>query len=132
METLARACQQQDVRSISGTPSWLLIFFERLLALRPDRPDRLHAVFPRLELVVHGGVNFTPYQHQFAELLRGSFAELREVYPASEGFFTIADRGSGTGMRLIVDNARERRSPQGPSFKACGASRLGAEMGMYL
>ncbi len=104
VEKLARACQQQDIRAISGTPSWLLIFFERLFASRADTPGHLNEVFPSLELLVHGGVNFTPYQYQFAELLRGSFAELREVYPASEGFFAIADRGSGTGMRLIVDN----------------------------
>ena len=49
-------------------------------------------------------MNFTPYQHQFTDLLQRSSAELREVYPASEGFFAIADRASGTGMRLIVDN----------------------------
>jgi hypothetical protein len=104
VEKLARACQRQDIRSISGTPSWLLIFFERLFASRADIPAGLHEVFPNLELLVHGGVNFTPYQHQFTELLRDSSAELREVYPASEGFFAIADRGSGTGMRLIVDN----------------------------
>ena len=104
IETLARACQQQDVRAISGTPSWLLIFFERLLALHPKRPTSLHAVLPDLELLVHGGVNFAPYQREFAELLRDSHAELREVYPASEGFFAIADRGAGEGMRLIVDN----------------------------
>ncbi len=104
VEKLAHACQQQDIRAISGTPSWLLIFFERLFALSVDMPARLHDVFPNLELLVHGGVNFMPYQHQFTELLRGSSAELREVYPASEGFFAIADRGSGAGMRLNVDN----------------------------
>jgi hypothetical protein len=104
VEKLARACRDEDIHAISGTPSWLLIFFERLFALYPDRPGRLHRVFPNLELVVHGGVNFTPYQHQFEELLEGGHAELREVYPASEGFFAIADRRAGEGMRLIVDN----------------------------
>jgi hypothetical protein len=100
VEKLARACQQEDIRAISGTPSWLAIFFERLLAQHPG----LGKVFPNLELLVHGGVNFAPYRHRFAELLRGSRAELREVYPASEGFFAIADRGPGEGMRLMVDN----------------------------
>lgn len=104
IEQLARSCQNEDVRAISGTPSWLLIFFQRLFALCPGSPGRLHDVFPNLELLIHGGVNFAPYQHQFTELLRGGHAELREVYPASEGFFAVADRGSGEGMRLIVDN----------------------------
>ncbi len=38
------------------------------------------------------------------ELLRGTRAELREVYPASEGFVAITDRGPGDGMRLQLDN----------------------------
>lgn len=104
IERLARACLDEDIRAVSGTPSWLLIFFHRLLALRSSNAQRLQAVFPKLELLVHGGVNFTAYWGQFAELLRASRAELREVYPASEGFFAIADRGSGDGMRLLVDN----------------------------
>lgn len=104
VEKLAVACQNEDIRVISGTPSWLLIFFERLFAMRAASSQRLHEVFPNLELLVHGGVNFAPYQHQFEELLHGGHAELREVYPASEGFFALADRNSGEGMRLIVDN----------------------------
>ena len=101
VERLARACRDEDIRVISGTPSWLLIFFHRLLA--PDS-GTLHHVIPNLELLVHGAVNFDAYKLQFAELLRGSRAELREVYPASEGFVAIADRGSGDGMRLLTDN----------------------------
>jgi hypothetical protein len=104
VDKLAQACQGEDIRAISGTPSWLLIFFERLFAARPTARRRLYEVFPKLELLVHGGVNFAPYQRQFAELLEGSHAELREVYPASEGFFAIADRSPGEGMRLITDN----------------------------
>lgn len=96
---LARACRDEDIRAISGTPSWLIIFFAQLLEAR----GRLHDVFSNLELLVHGGVNFAAYRRQFEELLQGGRAELREVYPASEGFFAVADRGPGEGMRLIAD-----------------------------
>jgi hypothetical protein len=92
-----------DVRSISGTPSWLLLFFDSLAALRPDAPPRLASWYPDLELLVHGGINFAPYRRRFEALLQGSHAELREVYPASEGFVAIADRGPGEGMRLLLD-----------------------------
>jgi len=104
IERLATACLGQDIRTITGTPSWLLIFFERLFALRREWSGDLRRFFPNLELLVHGGVNFAPYRQRFEELLSGSHAELREVYPATEGFFAIADRGSGEGMRLILDN----------------------------
>ena len=65
---------------------------------------RLVSLFPNLELITHGGINFAPYETAFNDLLEGSHAELREVYAASEGFIAVADRGSGEGMRLLLDN----------------------------
>lgn len=95
---------KEDIRNIAGTPSWLLIFFERLFALEREREPLLSAFFPNLELITHGGVNFAPYRPQFDALLKGSHAETREVYAASEGFIAAADRGPGEGMRLVADN----------------------------
>jgi hypothetical protein len=100
---IAEAALDADLRTIGGTPSWLLILFDRIAALRPHSDRRLAALFPNLELLVHGGVNFAPYRAMFRDLLRGSHAETREVYPASEGFMAIADRGDGEGLRLILD-----------------------------
>ena len=90
------------VTSLSGTPSWMLLFFQELARLRPGA--RAAELYPALELVVHGGVGFAPYRAAFADWLAGSHAETREVYPASEGFIAIADRGDGEGMRLLLDN----------------------------
>lgn len=104
IERIARAVLAEDIRTITGTPSWLLIFFERLFQLRPEAGGRLAALFPNLELLVHGGVSFAPYRRRFEALLEGGHAELREVYPASEGFIALADRGPADGLRLIVDN----------------------------
>lgn len=103
MARLAPASLEAQITSVSGTPSWLLIFFDALHALRPDLPHRLASYYPDLELVVHGGIGFEPYQRQFEALLEGSHAELREVYAASEGFIATADRGSGEGMRVNLD-----------------------------
>ncbi len=94
----------EDIRTIGGTPSWLLLFFQRLRELRPGSTGRLVDYYPNLELLAHGGVNFAPYRRQFEALLAGSRAETREVYPASEGFVAIADRGPGQGLRLLLDN----------------------------
>jgi hypothetical protein len=101
---IARDIVRQDITSIAGTPSWLLVFFERLFAAYPERAETLAAFFPRLELVIHGGVNFAPYRDSFAELLNGAHAETREVYAASEGFIASADLGPGEGMRLMADS----------------------------
>jgi hypothetical protein len=104
VDRLARQSLEENIRAISGTPNWLLILFDKLAELRPHREPRLRNYYPALELLVHGGVDFKPYAKRFAELLEGSRAELREVYPASEAFIAIADRGPGEGLRLIVDN----------------------------
>lgn len=101
---LAARSLQEDIRTIGGTPSWLLLFFEALHRLRPETSGRLAGYFPHLELLVHAGVNFAPYRTRFEALLAGSRAETREAYPASEGFMAVADRGPGEGMRLLLDN----------------------------
>jgi hypothetical protein len=104
IDKVARLSLEESIRAISGTPNWLLILFDKLAELRPSEEPRLRNYYPELDLVVHGGVDFKPYAKRFMELLEGSRAELREVYPASEAFIAIADRGPGEGLRLIVDN----------------------------
>jgi GH3 auxin-responsive promoter len=104
IEKLAHLSWRMDIRAISGTPSWLLLFFAKLVELRPELPHRLASYYRNLELLIHGGTHFAPYLKQFSELLEGSKAEMREVYPASEGFIAVADRGHGQGLRLITDN----------------------------
>lgn len=101
---LAERSLAEDIRSLSGVPSWMLILFGKLAELRPDLPPTITSWYPKLEMLVHGGVNFQPYLDQFTQLLEGSDAELREVYPASEGFIAVADRGFGEGLRLVLDH----------------------------
>jgi len=96
----------QDVRVIAGTPSWLLIFFERLFCAEAGTRGRgLPVFFPNLEkLIIHGGVNFAPTVSDSRRCWRAAHAEHSEVYPASEGFIAAADRGPAEGLRLISDN----------------------------
>ncbi len=102
MEEIGRASIGQPIRTIAGTPSWLLLFFERMRAITGR--TRLIDLYPGLEMIAHGGVAFAPYRQAFADWLEGSGAELREVYPASEGFVALADRGPGEGLRMLLDN----------------------------
>ena len=104
IERLSLESLKAEIRMISGVPSWLLIILKRLGELVPESEGRLSKIYPNLELLVHGGVNFAPYLSAFKQLLEGSHAELREVYPASEGFIAVADRGSGEGLRMVLDH----------------------------
>ncbi|MCU0893985.1 MAG: GH3 auxin-responsive promoter family protein [Rhodospirillales bacterium] len=76
-----------------------MLFFDRLRQAAGSDDPRLAALYPKLELLIHGGVGFAPYRARFARLLEGGSAETREVYPASEGF----DLGPDDGLRLQVD-----------------------------
>lgn len=101
VERLAADAPNHDIRLIGGTPSWLLLLFERMAELHGGD---LAAWFPNLEMLVHGGVDFTPYRARFEDMLAGTHAELREVYAASEGFIAMADQGPADGMRLMLDS----------------------------
>lgn len=99
-DAISQAIKGQDIRIIGGMPSWLLIFLERFSG---EQEGLIHRLFPNLELFVHGGVKFDPYKKQYEKLLTGSKAEFREIYPASEAFMAVADRGYGEGLRLCLD-----------------------------
>jgi hypothetical protein len=104
IEVFARASLSEDIRMISGVPAWMMIFFDALKRIAPNGKAGVASVYSNLEMVVHGGVNFSPYLDRFRDILAGSHAELREVYPASEGFIAIADRGFGDGLRMNLDH----------------------------
>ena len=97
LTALAEETPAAAVRVLTGTPSWLLVLLERLAARQGGSPP-----LPGLELLVHGGVAWAPYRERIAPFLPPG-CSTREVYPASEGFVAIADRGSGEGMRLNLD-----------------------------
>lgn len=104
IEGMAKACLKNKITSLSGVPSWMLIFLDSFSQYAPHYDGTIKSIFPDLELIIYGGVNFAPYQEQFMKRLSGLSVDLREVYPASEGFIAIADRGVGEGLRLIADN----------------------------
>lgn len=92
----------QDIRILGGTPSWLLYLIERQKN-RAGSHLSSRRLYPNLELLVHGGVNFKPYRERFVDFLDG-IGETREVYPASEGFIAVQDETPEAGLRLTTDN----------------------------
>jgi hypothetical protein len=104
VDAFAKASLKEDIRMISGVPAWMMIFFDALKKIAPGGEAGIAKIYQNLEMVVHGGVNFNPYIDRFKDILSGSKSELREVYPASEGFIAIADRGFGDGLRMNLDH----------------------------
>jgi hypothetical protein len=92
---------KQDMRLISGIPSWVQMYFEMLL--EKTGKQTIKEIFPNFELFVFGGVNFAPYKSRCAELI-GEEIPTIELYPASEGFLAYQDSQQAEGLRLNVNS----------------------------
>lgn len=100
-DRIARETLCEDVRSLSGVPSWMLSVLLRVLEL--SGAGSLDEVWPHLEVFFHGGIAFTPYRHQYEELIRSLRMHYMETYNASEGFFGIQNDPSDAAMLLMLD-----------------------------
>ena len=100
VELIANHTIEEDVRVISGVPSWMLVILHKVIAVTGKR--YIDDVWPNFELIVHGGVNFSPYVRQFQSLFRKPINYL-EVYNASEGFFAVQDSSERDDMLLMLD-----------------------------
>ena len=92
----------EDLRSLSGVPTWTLVLFRQLL----ERTKREHLldVFPNFELYIHGGVSFTPYREQFEQFFPSDKVQFWGAYNASEGFFAGQLENDRDDFTLFLDN----------------------------
>jgi len=100
IEAMSTTSMREDVASLAGVPSWMMVLLERVLDISGKK--HIIDVWPNLELYMHGGVNFDPYRAQFEELI-GKDINYLETYNASEGFFGIQDLHKPGDMLLMLD-----------------------------
>lgn len=101
IEKLAASTIKENVTSVSGVPTWVMVLFKRILEITGKKT--IGEVWPSLELFLHGGVSFTPYKEQFQKLI-GKEINYLEMYNASEGFFAAQDIPGEEGMLLFTDH----------------------------
>lgn len=101
LEQLAMSMMNENVTSLAGVPSWMLVLLKRIL--KKKKVNTLHEVWPNLEVYFHGGVSFTPYKEQFIEIFGNKKVEFLQLYNASEGFFGIQDQVNSDEMLLMLD-----------------------------
>ncbi|MFD0964623.1 GH3 auxin-responsive promoter family protein [Pseudofulvibacter geojedonensis] len=90
----------EDMSIISGIPSWVQMYFEKLIE-KSGKP--VGELFKNFNLFIYGGVNYEPYKKKFENLI-GRKVDAIELYPASEGFFAFQDSQSANGMLLQLDS----------------------------
>jgi hypothetical protein len=102
LEKMSDFTMNQNITSISGVPSWMLLLLKRIL--EKSGKKSIKEVWPNLELFMHGGVNFEPYRKQYDELIPHDSIFYLQTYNASEGFFAFQDEINRNDMLLLPDN----------------------------
>jgi len=90
---------QENMTVFSGIPSWLQMYFERLVE---KTEKKVGEIFPNFDLLIYGGVNYEPYRAKFDSLI-GRKIDSIELFPASEGFFAYQDKQNQPGMLLRLN-----------------------------
>lgn len=90
----------ENMTVISGIPSWVQMYFEKLNH-RAQKP--VGQLFNNFNLFIYGGVNYEPYRAKFESLI-GRKVDSIELFPASEGFFAFQDCQSEKGMLLLLNS----------------------------
>lgn len=99
VEAIVEETAERDMRLISGIPSWIQMYFERLVA-KTGKP--VGELFKNFDLFIYGGVNYEPYRAKFEQMI-GRSVDSIELFPASEGFFAFQDKQKEKGMLLLLD-----------------------------
>lgn len=101
LQAIIRESVQENVTSLAGVPSWMLVLLINLL--EQTGKEHLFKVWENLEVYFHGGVSFNPYKDQYSRLLPRKNFNYYEIYNASEGFFAIQDRNNADDLLLMLD-----------------------------
>ncbi len=100
LDKIVQETMNEDMTLISGIPPWMQMYFDWLSARKEGK--NIKEIFPNLQVIVHGGVNFEPYKAKLLDSLGGE-VDMIETFPASEGFFAFQDLPGKEGLLLNTD-----------------------------
>lgn len=104
LDIISRTVFGQRISMLSGQCNWVLAMLDRIRTLRVEKGMGSGPTFPDLQLFIHGGVPIDLYRNRLEPHFANTSVDKRELYPTSEGFIAVADRGPGEGLRTMVDN----------------------------
>ncbi len=90
----------KDMTLVGGIPPWMQMYFDRIVE---KSGKSVKEVFPNLQVLVQGGVNFEPYKSKLFDTIVKSIDTI-ELFPASEGFFAFQDTREEQGLLLNTNS----------------------------
>lgn len=100
VDAIVEETRNENMTVISGIPSWVQMYFERL---QEKTGKKVGDLFKNFNLFIFGGVNYEPYRAKFENLI-GRKVDSIELFPASEGFFAFQDKQKEKGMLLQLNS----------------------------
>ena len=103
-EKILKICDEtskEEMTVIGGIPSWVQMYFEKLLSL--NNKQNISQLFEKFSLYIYGGVNYSPYEKIFNKLI-GKKIDSIEYFPASEGFFAYQNDQKDKSLLLQYDS----------------------------
>ena len=103
-EKILKICDEtskEEMTVIGGIPSWVQMYFEKLLYL--NNKQNISQLFEKFSLYIYGGVNYSPYEKIFNKLI-GKKIDSIEYFPASEGFFAYQNDQKDKSLLLQYDS----------------------------
>lgn len=100
VDAIVKETEKENMTLISGIPPWLIMYFEKLIE---RNGKKITDLFPNLQLIITGGVNYEPYRDKMNELL-GKPVDTIQTFPASEGFFAFQDDYQKEGLLLLTNH----------------------------
>ncbi|SHG17058.1 GH3 auxin-responsive promoter family protein [Flavobacterium johnsoniae] len=101
VNTIVGETIKENMSVISGIPSWVQMYFERLQEKSGGK--KIGEIFKNFNLFIYGGVNYEPYRAKFEQMI-GKKVDSIELFPASEGFFAYQDSQKEKGMLLLLNS----------------------------
>jgi len=96
LDKIVKETLGKDLTLIGGIPPWVQMYFDRIVEIT-GKP--VIEIFPNLQVLVQGGVNFEPYKTKLFDTI-GKQMDTIELFPASEGFFAYQDTRTEPGLLL--------------------------------
>lgn len=102
LERMAESVLNENICIIAGIPSWTLLLLKKVL--EKSGKKSIVEVWPNLELYIHGGMSFQPYQAAFQEILQIPTMNYVESYNSSEGYFGLQDQTTSKELLLLTNS----------------------------
>jgi hypothetical protein len=102
LERMAVSVLHENICIIAGIPSWTLLLLKKVL--EKSGKNSIAEVWPNLELYIHGGMSFIPYQEAYQDIIQIPTMNYVESYNSSEGYFGLQDQIDSKELLLLTNS----------------------------